>query len=156
MDIVSLNHRQQSQEYFSPNTLYTNLSQTVSSVKQQNNESINQINKSFQNSSKNQTFEALKTNEPSVHPLVSINRSNRSVLHIKENSIDELDALFDPSKWSQRKTNVLPLIRRNLPQSFFRPPESGGTKTPKRNGKFSSKLFSKSTSEYSFSKLTKK
>lgn len=69
-----------------------------------------------------------------VHPLVSLHRPSRSVIHVKENSIDELDALFDPSKWSNRKTNQLPLIKRNLPQSFFRPPETGGTKTPKRLG----------------------
>jgi hypothetical protein len=70
-----------------------------------------------------------------VHPFVSLHRPSRSVIHVKENSMDELDALFDPTKWSNRKSNQLPLIKRNLPQSFFRPPETGGTKTPKRLGK---------------------
>jgi hypothetical protein len=46
-------------------------------------------------------------------------------LHIRENSRDELDALFDP----KRRMNSKPLSQRNLPDSFFRPPEFG-TKTP--------------------------
>ena len=58
-------------------------------------------------------------------------RPSRSVVHVRENSLDELDALFDPTKWINRKTNNLPLSKRNLPQSFFKPPETGGTKTPK-------------------------
>jgi protein yorkie len=54
-----------------------------------------------------------------------------AILHVRENSIDELEALFDPSKWSTKQTKKLPpLYKRNLPSSFFQPPETG-TKTPK-------------------------
>lgn len=66
-----------------------------------------------------------------LHPLVSMHRPSRSVVHVRENSLDELDKLFDPSKWPNKKTNLPPLVKRNLPPSFFRPPETGGTKTPK-------------------------
>ena len=75
-----------------------------------------------------------KESNPATHPLVTLHKSSKSVLHVRENSLDELDALFDPAKWSNRKQNALPLAKRNLPQSFFRPPESGGTKTPKLAG----------------------
>ena len=75
-----------------------------------------------------------KESNPAPHPLVTLHKSSKSVLHVRENSLDELDALFDPAKWSNRKQNALPLAKRNLPQSFFRPPESGGTKTPKLAG----------------------
>ncbi|RNA04403.1 transcriptional coactivator YAP1-like [Brachionus plicatilis] len=54
--------------------------------------------------------------------------SSKAVLHMRENSIDELEALFDPSKWAQR--SQVPFNKRNLPASFFRPPETG-TKTPR-------------------------
>lgn len=42
----------------------------------------------------------------------------RAVIHMRENSLDELEALFDPKKWHK----VPPLQKRNLPASFFRPP----------------------------------
>lgn len=42
--------------------------------------------------------------------------------------MDELEALFDPSKWTHR--SQIPFNKRNLPASFFRPPETG-TKTPR-------------------------
>ena len=35
--------------------------------------------------------------------------------------MDELESLFDPSKWKSKT----PLIKRNLPQSFFKPPLLG-------------------------------
>jgi protein yorkie len=60
--------------------------------------------------------------------------SRTAILHVRENSIDELEALFDPSKWSTKQTKKLPpLYKRNLPSSFFQPPETG-TKTPKNAG----------------------
>lgn len=60
-------------------------------------------------------------------------KSSSSILHVRENSIDELEALFDPAKWSMRqKLPGVPLNKRNLPPSFFRPPETG-TKTPRAN-----------------------
>jgi hypothetical protein len=51
--------------------------------------------------------------------------SQTSTLHIRENSREELDALFDPKK----RQLTVPLNKRNLPDSFFKPPEFG-TKTP--------------------------
>ena len=56
------------------------------------------------------------------------NLSSKAVLHLRENSMDELEALFDPSKWTHR--SQIPFNKRNLPASFFRPPETG-TKTPR-------------------------
>ena len=59
-------------------------------------------------------------------------------LHVRENSKDELDALFDPIKFK----NAKPLNKRNLPDSFFKPPEKG-TKTPthSRQGSIDSTLL---------------
>lgn len=54
-------------------------------------------------------------------------RATRAVVHERENSRDELDALFNPNKWSQ--SAKVPFSRRNLPSSFFNPPPTG-TKTP--------------------------
>jgi protein yorkie len=48
-----------------------------------------------------------------------------SKLHTCENIRDELDALFDPKRYMSSK----PFNQRNLPVSFFRPPEFG-SKTP--------------------------
>jgi hypothetical protein len=59
-----------------------------------------------------------------------------TIIHIRENSLDELEALFDPSKWLHRVTQKLPpLNKRNLPASFFRPPQKG-TKTRLAGGHF--------------------
>lgn len=80
------------------------------------------------------TQEITSNSATAMHPMIKLHRPSRSVVHVRENSMDELDALFDPSKWSQRRTNQLPLIKRNLPHSFFKPPETGGTKTPFRRG----------------------
>jgi hypothetical protein len=69
-------------------------------------------------------------------------------LHVRENSKDELDALFDPIKFK----NAKPLNKRNLPDSFFKPPEKG-TKTPthSRQGSIDSTLLSSSPSSSSTS-----
>lgn len=48
-----------------------------------------------------------------------------ATLHIRENSMDELEALFNPKKIITSKA----FKERNLPSSFFKPPEFG-TKTP--------------------------
>lgn len=71
-------------------------------------------------------------------------RSHKSILHVRENSLDELEALFDPTKWSNRSVNSLPLNKRNLPASFFRPPETG-TKTP-RSSNFHHSVHSRQSS----------
>lgn len=42
-----------------------------------------------------------------------------AIIHVKENSLNELETLFDPAKWPKRFT---PLKKRRLPGSFFRPP----------------------------------
>ena len=68
---------------------------------------------------KNKKFEAITKVQPSA------NNKIKAQLHVRENSKDELDALFDPVKFKITK----PLNKRNLPDSFFKPPEKG-TKTP--------------------------
>ena len=52
-------------------------------------------------------------------------RKSSSVVHVRENSLDELEALFDPSKRSSRgqKAQLPPLHKRNLPSSFFSQPK---------------------------------
>ena len=67
-------------------------------------------------------------------------RAVRAVVHERENSRDELEALFNPNKWSQSK---VPFSRRNLPSSFFNPPPTG-TKTP--NSRSNSQAASLSSS----------
>jgi hypothetical protein len=66
---------------------------------------------------------SLSSNNGVVAPTTT-NKS--SILHVRENSLDELEALFDPSKWASRTQNnpKPPLHKRNLPASFFRPPLS--------------------------------
>jgi hypothetical protein len=133
MDLATLNHKPQHQGFYPP-TLPTSIHPThfLRPVNQPTaTANTNESNTLQYSPSLNEPIRGLA---PALHALVARSRPNRSVIHVKENSIDELDALFDPSKWSQRKTNALPLIKRNLPQSFFRPPESGGTRTPKRPG----------------------
>jgi hypothetical protein len=68
----------------------------------------------------------------------------KTQLHVRENSRDELEALFDPAKFS----SIKPLNKRNLPDSFFKPPEKG-TKTPNshsRQSSVDSTLLTNSTS----------
>jgi hypothetical protein len=67
-----------------------------------------------------------------IHRTIKQHHKQNSILHIRENSLDELEALFDPSKWAfkQQQNKMPPLQKRNLPASFFKPPETG-TKTPK-------------------------
>jgi hypothetical protein len=57
-------------------------------------------------------------NVKSIGEFKTIQTTLKSTLHVRENSLDELESLFDPSKWKTK----LPLIKRNLPQSFFKPP----------------------------------
>lgn len=52
-------------------------------------------------------------------------KKSAPIIHMRENSMEELEALFDPSKWPKYRSSVsgsLPLHKRNLPTSFFRPP----------------------------------
>ena len=51
----------------------------------------------------------------------SSHRKSNSILHIRENSLEELDALFDPSKRNTR-AHLPPLSKRNIPSSFFKQP----------------------------------
>ena len=85
----------------------------------------------------------METNIQQQQQLVNNNSSKlKSQLHVRENSKDELDALFDPIKLK----NAKPLFKRNLPDSFFKPPEKG-TKTPthSRQGSMDSTLISASS-----------
>jgi hypothetical protein len=125
MDLTSL---QPHQKQFIPGT--------NSFVTQQQQQMSDQNNGHYKQMSQPALMPQLISNHQQTQPAqqqqqLSFHRPSRSVVHVRENSIDELDALFDPSKWSMRKTNNLPLTKRNLPQSFFKPPETGGTKTPK-------------------------
>ena len=54
-------------------------------------------------------------------------RKSNSVLHVRENSLDELEALFDPSRRTSR-ANLPPLHKRNLPSSFFTQPSNNSPK----------------------------
>lgn len=54
-------------------------------------------------------------------------RKSNSVLHVRENSLDELEALFDPSRRTSR-ANLPPLHKRNLPSSFFTQPSANSPK----------------------------
>jgi len=53
--------------------------------------------------------------------VINVNNKKQAVIHMRENSLDELEALFDPKKWSAQ-INRLPLSKRKLPMSFFRQP----------------------------------
>jgi hypothetical protein len=52
---------------------------------------------------------------------LNVSNKKQAIIHMRENSLDELEALFDPNKWSAR-LNRLPLSKRKLPMSFFRQP----------------------------------
>lgn len=52
---------------------------------------------------------------------ISAVKKSAAIIHVRENSLDELEALFDPAKWPKR---FPPLHKRNLPPSFFRPPSN--------------------------------
>jgi hypothetical protein len=72
--------------------------------------------------------------------LSTSHKASKSVIHVRENSMEELEALFDKNKWpTNRSGKATPLSKRNLPQSFFRPPERG-TKTPNSNNSRQSSL----------------
>ena len=58
-------------------------------------------------------------------PQAHQHRKSNSIVHVRENSLDELEALFDPSKRMTRLApNLPPLHKRNLPSSFFTQPKS--------------------------------
>jgi hypothetical protein len=61
-------------------------------------------------------------NNNKIDDTLQVKKLGRAVIHVRENSIDELEALFDPAKRCERSINKVPLIKRNLPTSFFQPP----------------------------------
>jgi hypothetical protein len=69
------------------------------------------------------------SSSPQPSSLLSENRHRKSnsVLHVRENSLDELEALFDPSRRTSR-ANLPPLHKRNLPSSFFTQPSANSPK----------------------------
>jgi hypothetical protein len=75
---------------------------------------------SFQTSSTTSKILNSNLNHNSSTELKTI-RTSKSILHYRENSLDELESLFDPTKWKSK----IPLMKRNLPQSFFKPPLLG-------------------------------
>lgn len=68
-----------------------------------------------------------------------IRTAPKLIIHERENSREELEALFDPQKWTKSSSYT----RRNLPYSFFKPPETG-TRTP--NSRSNSNVNSHSNS----------
>ena len=118
----------------------------IQQLKQNSSQSLGS-NESTTNGHIRQSSQPLMVNHhlANVQNQVSLHRPSKSVVHVRENSMDELDALFDPNKWSKRVATNLPLAKRNLPQSFFRPPETG-TKTPKLNSMNSSNNHSRQSS----------
>ena len=83
------------------------------------------------------SFSSTSSNSSAAHINPLRPQHKAAILHVRENSLDELEALFDPSKWPvkrhQQQQNLPPLHKRNLPASFFQPPETG-TKTPRNGG----------------------
>ena len=129
-----------------PNTLIQQLKQTSSHLFSNNNDSTVGNNGSMSGHVRQSSQPVLVNHHlTNVQNQGSLHRPSKSVIHVRENSMDELDALFDPNKWSKRTASNVPFSKRNLPQSFFRPPETG-TKTPKLNSMNSSNNHSRQSS----------
>ena len=87
-----------------------------------NSNNNNNTNRSAYLSPSKANYYATNQAPPTSNPAMpASHRKSNSILHIRENSLEELDALFDPSKRNTR-AHLPPLSKRNIPSSFFKQP----------------------------------